>query len=714
MDMYDTDTWIWIPHSMYPGHQTTVYSALADQSCGHYTVAEFMRTYHLEQAPAGIRLRVSGDTAFQLFLNGQAVISGPPCAGGDFIGNETAREQYAYETELDCAEKTVTFLARVRMMPVQICEYSRGHGGFMMRGEAVMPDGSIMRFGTDSTWMCRMNGAYCTPCMYDGRILPEPYIPSEVVPDIWQARSAPIPVREEHMVAPEGSDLVLMPGEQGSMVLEMERIMAGFVSVRAEAEGEVAVTVQCREQEEKGTREDMTFSGSGAYRGFTLHSAGNLAVSWHNRSQFPARIEIRFIETCYPVSREAKTTVDDAQLTQVLSVCRGTLRICRQTHHLDSPRHCEPLACTGDYYIQSLMTPFSFGDLRLAAFDVERTAVSLERENGRMFHTSYSLIWVRMLRDLYWMTGNASLLVRCLPALRLLLKRFSGYLGSNDLLETPPDYMFVDWIYIDGISLHHPPKALGQTCLNLFYYDALKAAGEIFSILSLDAEAVRCASRAKTLRQAVNSLLFDPGRGAYIEGLNTPTPESLLGQWMPRNVEKRYCLKHSNILAACVGICDEALGRELVKRVMLDEIEGPVQPYFLHFLFEAIFRLGLRETYTLPLLERWKAPVAAFPKGLPEGFVKPEPGYQFDHSHAWGGTPLYSLPKALLGLEITEPGMKGLALSPSLLGLQQAHVELITPHGLLTCDVRRGEEPHIQCPDGIRCVIRTKPVPASV
>ena len=34
-----------------------------------------------------------------------------------------------------------------------------------------------------------------------------------------------------------------------------------------------------------------------------------------------------------------------------------------------------------------------------------------------------------------------------MPALRLLLKRFSGYLGSNDLLETPPDYMFVDWIF---------------------------------------------------------------------------------------------------------------------------------------------------------------------------------------------------------------------------------------------------------------------------
>ena len=45
-------------------------------------------------------------------------------------------------------------------------------------------------------------------------------------------------------------------------------------------------------------------------------------------------------------------------------------------------------------------------------------------------------------------------------------------------------------------------------------------------------------------------------------------------------------------------------------------------------------------------------------------FVKPEPTYRFDHSHAWGGTPLYALPKALLGLEIIEPGMAAISLSP--------------------------------------------------
>ena len=47
----------------------------------------------------------------------------------------------------------------------------------------------------------------------------------------------------------------------------------------------------------------------------------------------------------------------------------------------------------------TLMTAFSFGDMRLAEFDVERTAELLRHNDGRMFHTTYSLIWVRMLYD---------------------------------------------------------------------------------------------------------------------------------------------------------------------------------------------------------------------------------------------------------------------------------------------------------------------------
>ena len=91
-----------------------------------------------------------------------------------------------------------------------------------------------------------------------------------------------------------------------------------------------------------------------------------------------------------------------------------------------------------------------------------------------------------------------------------------------------------------------------------------------------------------------------------------------------------------------------------------------------------------------------------------EGFVAPEPGYGFDHSHAWGGTPLYSLPKALMGLEIRKAGMTEIALDPNLLGLGYAKVEALTPYGPVTLEMREGEEPAVRYPDGVNVILMDK------
>ena len=342
--------------------------------------------------------------------------------------------------------------------------------------------------------------------------------------------------------------------------------------------------------------------------------------------------------------------------------------------------------------------------MRLAEFDILRTAELLRHNDGRIFHTTYSLIWVLMLRDVYKITGNISILQACTDALDLLLDRFETYTGTNGLIETPPDYMFVDWIYIDEITLHHPPKALGQSCLNMFYFGALSAAEYVYCEIGQIEKASACARKKTSLGDAINTNLYDGKKDLYFEGLNTPTPEEMLCDCLPRNVEKRYYLKHSNILAACFGVCDDARGIRLIEKIMCDECPGDYQPYFAHFLLEAIYCLGLREKYTLQVLERWKEPVANCPKGLVEGFVPPQPDYIFDHSHAWGGTPLYSLPKALLGLEILQPGYRAIRLSPNLLGLKKARVELPTPYGMVICELEKGKDPKIAGPKEIKIV----------
>ena len=698
--MKHSEKWIWLPRQAFPDHQTTVYSGLSEQVKGSaYAVAELQRTYTYEQPIRSAELRFSGDTVFQLFGNGELIATGPACVGGDFIGNDTPRDNfYSFVKEIQPDARELTLFARVQMMPTQICNYSKGHGGFMLFGVLTLEDGTKEIITTDESWLVRKNHAYAAPRWYDGTLGQSEWMHAEAVENIWNTATAPIPPRTEREIVPVGGTVSLSPHEEKEITLELDKIYAGFVRVRARTKGVLTVAVQCRELGEKRNPEQMIFGQDGEYRSFLLQSAGNLLVTLKNESDQSSEVTISFLTTHYPVYETADTRTSDTELNQVLEVCKHTLQYCRQTHHLDSPRHCEPLACTGDYYIEAMMTPFSFGDMRLAEFDLLRTAEMLHRHDGRMFHTTYSLIWVRMLYDVYMATGNRDLLVQCEHALLLLLRRFDSYVGDNGLIETPPDYMFVDWIYIDGLSMHHPPKALGQTCLNLFYFGALDTARKIFYALGSSAMAERCVTKREALRCAINEQLFDREKGIYFEGLNTPTEESLLGKWMPQNTEKRYYLKHSNILAAYVGVCDDACAKRLIEKIMSDEIEGEYQPYFAHYLLEAVYRNGLRDRYTRAILERWKAPVAECSKGLVEGFVVPEPTYRFDHSHAWGGTPLYSLPKALMGLEILSPGMRELRISPSLLGLSQATVELLTPYGKVRCSLREGEAPRVEAP----------------
>ena len=76
---------------------------------------------------------------------------------------------------------------------------------------------------------------------------------------------------------------------------------------------------------------------------------------------------------------------------------------------------------------------------------------------------------------------------------------------------------------------------------------------------------------------------------------------------------------------------------DLLRRILADDSLGVVQPYFTHFLLEAIYRNGLREEYTRQILEQWKEPVRECHKGLAEGFYKPDDNVLFIHTGGAGG-----------------------------------------------------------------------------
>ena len=703
------NAWIWLDPGLYPEYQASRYNSFSPHApvgapALRYGVAEFRSTILTLDDMVEVELNVSADAAFRLWINDRWVGSGPASAGGDFLCIEAPPRQYASRFAIPASGRSLRILAQVQLSPLVGCAFSFGHGGFHLTGAVIHKDGSRDTFRSDPSWEARLNPAFQAPGRYDSRRKPEPWHAACRTEPIWRLADAPIPPLEECRIRPDGDrSMTVAAGMHAEYVFLFNRIHAGHVllDVAGHTPGamQVEAEVTCFElPEQDGTREWVAADGPLSFRSFALHSIGGYRIRVDNRGDVPVTVSPALMSVSYPVTDAGDCRTSDEGLNRVFDVCRWTLRICRQSLHLDSPRHQEPLACTGDYLIQTLMTAFTFGDMRLAAFDVQRTADWLVANDGVMFHTSYSLIWVQMLEAVFRFTGDRTLVASSVPALRILLERFHGYIGDNGLLEHAPNYMFVDWLVEEGYSLHHPPKALGQSCLNAFYHKALTTAAALYRVIGDDRSAERCTSRAEALGIAFRSFLYDASEGLFFDGLPTPSGSN---EWLPENVPLRHFSRHANVLAVLCDFVPQEEGRTILEKVLTSETLQQVQPYFMHFVLEAVAKTGLFAQYGMPLLSLWQPIVDECGKGLKEGWFAPEEGYSFDHSHAWGGTPAYQLPCRLLGFRMLEPGFRRIALSPRLYGLAWADVSMPTPYGRIRCRMRAGMEPDIEVPEEI-------------
>lgn len=703
--------WIWLDEKIYPEYQKNAFNTVSDflgkeSEKLRYCVADFENYFKYDKKIKSFEFSVSADNEYILFINNEFKGIGPALPGGDFLCTGKAPKHYADKYEIDFSSNDTFKLdicAKVRLQPEMCCDYSRGHGGFFLSGTVTFDDATTEKIETDSSWM-----GFADKCCngfgsYDTRLAETPvftYVKACETEDIWHAEDSYIPTRSFNKVFEE--KVWVAAGKTETFEFELDKIYG----VYPVAEGYCMSNVTLRFCELKGqpeTEEKIVFDyPGGEYYSFRIHSAGMVTMTVENTDDTDASVTLTLFAPWYPIENEGSFVTSNEGLNKVYDICKHTLKICRQSIHLDSTKHQELLACTGDYNIESLMTMFCFGDMRLAEFDLMRTADWLVMNGGVMFHTTYSLIWVQMLHDVYMITGRKQILDYCEPVLKVLLDRFESYKGENDIIDNPPDFMFVDWTVIDGFSMHHPPKALGQTVLNAFYYNALIYAEMIYSFLGKNDMCNALKTNASKFKADFNRIFFDDERKLYFDGLGTPYGGEK--HYHPANVNKKYFSKYPNILASLFGLADEELAKDILERIVFDDELQDIQPYFMHYMLNAIRKHNLFDKYGMKILQRWVSVVEECDKGLAEGWIAPEESYSFDHSHAWGGTPAYQMPMALTGLEILEPGMKKLKFNPCLYGLDFAKISFPTEYGMIEIELAKNKEPVISAPDCIEII----------
>lgn len=702
--------WIWLDEKIYPDCQNSFYTMFCQDKSMQYTVAEFQKTYEFDKEIKTVTISAAADVKYILYANGKYIATGMVCRGGDYAFKGVMPYVY-YDTYIieDCG-KTLDLFAKVQLLPIVETEVSSGHGGFCLEAEITFADGSKKIVNTDETWLSRRDNTSFSGSRYFYEKKKDVFVPAVVTPNIWTLKKSPIePLCEEKIYPEFYMTHPVAPHSELNVTVYFDKVYSCFPAFKVKAKGEFEIRMNYFEYAEPRTWYDViTGNCDIEHRCHKMQSVGGIRFEIVNKSDYPVTLEdvhIYFVH--YPVTMQGSFECNDPTLNKIYEIGAHTLKICLQTLELDSPRHQENLGCTGDYFLETIFNSYTFGKLDVSRFDITRTADLMRVTDARMYHTAYSLIWVQMILYYYNVTGDINLVHEVKDMLLRLMERFDSYTGENNLIEKPYDFMFIDWIFHDGHSMHHPPKALGQGPMNAFYYKALTDGAQICNILGDFETASLYSERAKKVRNAFNELLFDQERALYIAGLGTAQELPDDGEFddlMPQNVDKKYFGMHTNALAVLYGICPLELEKDIMTKVMEDETLITVQPYFMHFVLEALYKAGLYEKYGLKTLYRWKRLIDICPKAMREGWID-MPGYGYDFSHAWGCTPTYQLPSKILGLEILEPKFKKISVKPDLFGLEFANIKVPTPYGAIEACITK-DKAEINAPEEIEVIYR--------
>ena len=698
--MINSAKWIWLPPNKYfEPQETATYASLKRKELSCY-LAEFKKDFVFDKKIEKIIIEISADVKYFLYLNERYVGVGPVTSGGDFRVAEPMPQQYynVYEERIDCDH--VCLRAFVQTLPIVQTDNSQGkHNGFICACQIFFSDDTSTVVYSDESWACRLHTVALGCNTFDyTKELPKWENAEEVVP-VWNLFPSEIPNLVEEKICVQQAEIVVEASSFDVLHCELDKIYSVYYTFQVEADGDFEITIYDYEKDSHKKAKAFFVKGnkSVACRSLVLRSAGAFDVEIKNFGKTRIVVKDSAVQfQHYPCLSKGEFYCSDEKLNQVYDMGRHALKICRQTIELDSPMHQENLSDPGDYLVESLMNYYADGDVKLTRFDIVRIARYLEVSDGYMFHTTYALIWVQMVYDYYTYSGDETILHFVKSALGKLFARYANWTNKKGVIDNPPNYMFVDWILIDEYSMHHPPKALGQTVLNAFYYNALKTAAKIYGIIGEKILQDDCQQKAEILKLGF-SIFYDAERGLYFDGSNEDVEENA---WLPKNAKKRYYSWHSNTLAVLYDLAPLEKQQEIIRKMVADETLIQPQPYFMHFSIEAIYKAGLFEEIGMKQLDRWKN-MTVWKKGLLEVFWEHFEGYSFDYSHAWGGTPTYQLPNKLSGLKILKAGFEKISLQPRLFGLKWAKMKIPTPKGVISLEMKEGEKPVIDVPQGI-------------
>lgn len=661
--------------------------------------AYFCRSFWLEEVPDVLRLRMSAQDQFKLWVNGQAVLSGPCrgtrlCAYYDTLDiapyvkkgkNMLAVEVVAYPQNpkdmnqigpnycypgnepLLAAESDRLPLSEAAAWHVQInCsrrwEYSYplllGAMERVTAGDA--PEGwntNEAVWGAFPTARSRGDGAFNVYGELRGRWL--------------QERPIPLLTREEGRFLNE-QVLTVPPQSTKKMVFDAGRITTAYFRLRVRGGEGARVRITYAESYKmegengelhKGLRDDPSgviegcadeyiASGQDAiYEPFLFRTFRFVEVQVTTQNAVAEVVLLPYIETTYPLKARAEISSKQRWMEDLWTISVNTLKHCMHDTYEDCPYY-EQLQYAMDTRLEILFTYWLSGDTRLARRAIEDFSCSRMPDgllqsrypsNAVQVIPGFSLYWILMLEDYYWQTGDIEFIRKHMGTAQGIAEAFYKKIGPGGLVQPMGYWDFADWPK-EWDAFHGEPAALKQgpsVLQNLLYVYALQSLSRLLTALQRKAAAVEYEKIAADILAVIEARCFDFERGMYREGEHF----------------EQYS-QHTQVWAVLTGLASGARAQEVLTHA-LEEADVVACSFVMQFyLFRALEKAGMYER-TLPLWENWRRLLAQHCTTVPEKPEEPR-----SDCHAWGALPLYEFTAKLLGVEPLVPGWEEIRITP--------------------------------------------------
>ena len=679
---------------------------------GNHPSLRFLRPVALSSVPTRSLVRITSECSYRLYVNDQIVARGPADVGRDYDIGPTGPWLYDVVDVSKWVRKGQNTVA-VEVVSRQLVQ---SEGKLGMPGLWLEADFGSQRIGSDESWLVAPNNCLSferaessEPLSGKGELLT---LRSQSQPSAWQAempywtnakiaKAAERPILQSEIPAPMEAiypslgvnrvkggvraGLKSTFESNGSYSVKFDRVLSANIALVVNGGDGAVITLMPNERDAPGFNRAVRLRLGNGKQTFEVPFFDSFSTINIEATGVTTPIEIeevRAIFRSYPVRYRGEFECSDPQLNEIWKAGRWSTQICMQTHHLDSPHHQEPISDPGDYLIQSLISYNAFGEAGLARQDLRKYAQIIRDRKSKVFHTSYALLWLQMLVEYWQHTGDESLVRELAPTAFQLVDTWETWRGSNGLISNPPNFMFIDWVELEGFNLHHPPAVIGQGVLTAFYYRSLQDVSRIAQVVG-DKERVH---RSETLRaqvkEAFNRELWSGAKGLFRDG-KPGESKSEIGTWLPADKPIETFSSQVNILACAYGIAPADKSIQLINQVMQS---GPAncQPYFMHFAFDALYETGQFNKWATKQMRRWKL--------VPDTQTFPEMWDRGDLSHSWQCTPTYQLSSRVLGISPLAQGFKKIRIKPMVCDLEWAKGSVPTPLGDVKVNWRRSED----------------------